>query len=260
MKKRIHHRIPYPDFSPAWLDFFSDNGVFPEIYFSAESLESATPEKLLTLEKELHGRHLGTSLHAPFLDLAVGAFDPKIREVTAYRLRQILDVAEVLKPNVINLHAHYERHRYGGQLDLWLEHSARTLAPLVQRAEKSKTILALENVFEEEPSPLDRLIRKIGSPSLKACFDNGHFHMFHKVPLKKWWEVLGDQTVCLHLHDNHGDRDEHLPIGDGNFPFPSYFGILKTYRHEMTYTLESKGIVEAKKSLKALRKLLEAEK
>ncbi len=256
-KRRIHHSVKFSEFSPEWHEFFTEEGIFPEIYFQAEDLERITHQQLLLLEKELHQKNMGISIHAPFLDLSPGAFDEKIREVTAHRLNQALDVAEVLKPNIVNGHAHYEHHRFSGKIDLWLERAVRTFEPIVRRAERLKTILTVENTFEGEPAPIERLISKIGSPNFRVCFDTGHFHIFHKVPLKQWWEVLGKKVSLLHLHDNHGQNDEHLPIGLGNFPFLPFFNLLKEFDQEITYTLECHSLINARKTLRAVKKLLD---
>ena len=256
--KRIHHHVKYSALSPEWYDFFTEYRVFPEIYFTADELDKLGHDDCLRLEKELRQRNLSLSIHAPFLDLSPGAFDEKIREVTRHRFSQILDLAEVLKPNIIDCHPHYDRYRFGGQVDPWVENCTKTFDPIVKRAEKLKVVLAMENVFEDEPTPLARLIDKVGSPSFQACFDNGHFHMFHKVSLKKWWEAMGGKTALLHLHDNHGEKDEHLPIGEGNFPFPAYFNLLKEFEHPMTYTLECHNLADARKSLRTLRRYLES--
>lgn len=254
--KKIHHHVKYSDLSPEWYEFFTEQGVNPEIFFTADQLDSMNPDRLLALEKDLHQRNLGLSIHAPFIDLSPGAFDEKIREVTQLRLGQTLDIAEVLRPTFVNCHPHYDRHRFGGKIDPWVENCLKTFDPLVKRAEKLKTTLVVENTFEDEPTPLERLINKMGSPFFRACFDNGHFHIFHKVPLKKWWETLGDKITLLHLHDNHGEKDEHLPMGEGNFPFPAYFNLLKDFRQEMTYTLECRFLADAKKTVRSLRRLL----
>lgn len=255
--QRIHHHVKYDDLTLDWYDFFTEHKISPEIYFSGVDLDAFNKEKLLQLEKELHQRNLVPSLHAPFLDLSPGSFDPKIREVTEGRLSHIMDLAEVLRPTVVNCHAQYDRHRFGGRLDLWLETAARVFEPLVRRAERIKSVLTVENTFEDEPSPLDQLIEKVRSPNFRICFDVGHFQVFHKVSLKKWWEVLGAKTAHLHIHDNHGEKDEHLPLGEGNFPFPAFFNLLKEYRHEMSYTLECHNLSHARKALKSLRKFLE---
>jgi len=260
--KRIHHRVNYPELNhpelnEGWWNFFVDHRVFPEIYFSGDDLDSLKKEDVSRIEKEISRRHLGLSLHAPFLDLSPGAFDSKIRDVTLQRLNHTLEIAEVLHPNIVNIHAHYEKHRFGWKMDQWIDEAKKTFEPLVRRAEKARFILTIENTFEDEPTVIDRLLEAFDSSALRACFDNGHFHMFHKVPLKAWWEVLGKRIALLHLHDNHGTRDEHLIPGDGNFPFPSYFKLLREFPHEMTYTIECRNPSDAKKAVRIIRRFLD---
>ena len=49
---------------------------------------------------------------------------------------------------------------------------------------------------------------------------NGH-------DLTLWLERLGRYVGELHLHDNEGSTDDHLPVGKGNFPFDRLFAFLR---------------------------------
>ena len=40
------------------------------------------------------------------------------------------------------------------------------------------------------------------------------------------------------MHDNHGTRDDHLPIGQGIFPFRELKGFLKARGDEIILTAE----------------------
>jgi sugar phosphate isomerase/epimerase len=62
----------------------------------------------------------------------------------------------------------------------------------------------------------------------------------------------------MHLHDNFGEFDNHLPLGDGNINFPRIFRALKKINYtgriilEMTKTediLKSRKFLEEKKYL-----------
>lgn len=258
--KRIHHRVNFPELNAGskedWWRFFADHKVFPEIYFSGDDLDVVKAQDIQAVAEELSRNRLGCSIHAPFLDLSPGAFDSKIREATLQRLLHTLDIADVLHPNIVNVHAHYEKHRFGWKMDQWLGEAEETFEPLVRRAEKSRTVLTVENTFEEEPTVIERLLKAFDSPNLRACFDVGHFHMFHKIPLKAWWTALGKRISLLHIHDNHGDRDEHLVPGEGNFPFPAYFNLLKDLKHEMTITVECRNLEDAQKGVRIVRRFL----
>jgi sugar phosphate isomerase/epimerase len=43
---------------------------------------------------------------------------------------------------------------------------------------------------------------------LKVCFDTGHAHMAGGV--QPAFRMLRDRIAVMHIHDNHGEKDEHL--------------------------------------------------
>lgn len=46
------------------------------------------------------------------------------------------------------------------------------------------------------------------------CFDSGHYHAHFKDALD--FKQFKDRIFAVHLHDNHGEKDEHLLPFDGN--------------------------------------------
>ncbi|MFZ0611664.1 MAG: sugar phosphate isomerase/epimerase, partial [Desulfobacterales bacterium] len=60
------------------------------------------------------------------------------------------------------------------------------------------------------------------------CLDTGHQAAFGQASLVKWLDALGPHIGQVHLHDNHGLRDEHLALGRGKIDFPYLFRRLKT--------------------------------
>ena len=57
----------------------------------------------------------------------------------------------------------------------------------------------------------------------------------------------------MHLHDNHGKRDEHLPIGEGNIHWKKLMNSLSGYKGtmvtEMGSVKEGRQCIEYLKSL-----------
>ena len=68
-------------------------------------------------------------------------------------------------------------------------------------------------------------------PDISTCF--------LMTPLKIWLQELGKYLGHLHLHDNHGKTDEHLPVGCGTFPFAELFQTLRAIGAKPTMTLEA---------------------
>ena len=122
-------------------------------------------------------------------------------------------------------------------MGLWLDSSLQTWRPLVKQAEAMGLNLAVENVFEESPNP-SLLLREINSPAFGFCFDTGHHNVFSKIPLRDWVDALGSFLSEVHLHDNHHERDEHLPMGEGEFDFREFFDLLAQRNLKPILTLE----------------------
>ena len=229
-------------------------GLQPEIYFSSASLDSLRPREVRKAAGELERKNIPVTFHAPFMDLSPGAVDEKIRDVTALRFHQVMDLVPTFHPRAIVFHPGYDRWRFDGDLDLWLSQSLLTWKPLAERAETLAVRLALENVFEENPSILQKLFRAIPSPFLRYCLDPGHGHIFSPVPANEWIETLGSHLVEVHLHDNRRQADDHLPLGQGQIDFDGIFACLKAKRLQPIYTIEPHEEEHLEPSLRALEK------
>jgi sugar phosphate isomerase/epimerase len=96
-----------------------------------------------------------------------------------------------------------------------------------EKAKDMNTVIMLENVYESDPGCLGALLDQVNSPCLRFCFDTGHFNAYSKTDLTLWLERLGRYVGELHLHDNEGSTDDHLPVGKGNFPFDRLFAFLR---------------------------------
>ena len=47
-----------------------------------------------------------------------------------------------------------------------------------------------------------------------------------------------DKIIHIHWHDNHGRKDEHLPIGEGLIDHEKIVRALKNIKYDRTITLE----------------------
>jgi sugar phosphate isomerase/epimerase len=234
-------------------------GVNPEIYVDSFALDSCHDAEVRLLGEALKKAGLSHTMHAPFMDLAPGGVDSKIRAATRERLEHILQLATLIKPKVVVFHPEYDQRRHGEAFDIWFQGSLEMWTPLVKEAAQQGLTLALENVFEERPETLKKLLEKINSPYLGFCFDTGHSLLFGgKRGWEKWIAVLGMRLVEVHLHDNKGHEDQHLPPGDGQFDFIGLFSLLRARRLSPIYTLEVHQEKDLPRSLEQVSRLLEA--
>ncbi|MFZ3209855.1 MAG: TIM barrel protein, partial [Geobacteraceae bacterium] len=158
---------------------------------------------------------------------------------TLRRFSQVLDAAAIVKPVAMVFHPGYDRWRHGDNRDEWLKHCIDSFRMALERGADIDCVIAVENIFEEESSTLRALLEAIDSPRLRHCFDVGHWNLFKKVGMEEWFDQLGSFIAETHIHDNHGLRDEHLPIGEGSIDFDLFFRLMERYAPQAIWTIEA---------------------
>ena len=253
MHRKIHAHIPYLRLFEN-LEYILREKINPEVYFSCEALDSFTSERLRSAARLLHSDGHSTSIHAAFLDLNPGALDSTIREATRQRFQQVFQAAEILKPRVIVFHPGFDELRYGSSREAWLENSINFWREFLPQAKAIGTVIAVENIFEKEPSTLLTLLEAFDDPCFRHCFDVGHWNMFTTVGMEEWFSVLGSYMSELHLHDNHGRADEHLPLGEGQIDFDLFFSLVKRYAPDALWTIEAHTIERLERAFANIKK------
>ncbi len=226
--ERYFVNIPYPILCDR-IDEIVARGLPPEIVLDASTLDIPDPEKARRSAQKLRKAGLENTIHGPFKDLSPGGVDPKIQAVTRERFLQTIELAEIFKPRCVVFHSGYDPWRFQGYEHLWLKNSVETWKPLVERAEGIDTILAVENVFEKEPTTLLSLLEHIQSPRFRHCFDVGHLNVFADTPMEEWIETMAPYIAEIHLHDNDSSTDDHLPLGKGSIDFPLLSRLIRRY-------------------------------
>lgn len=219
---RIPIALPYR----YWADLADravDQGAALELGLDGPTLDNVPLSELKDWANRFQG--LKKTIHGPFMDLAPGGVDPAVVAVSRKRLIQAAELTDLFQAEAIVFHASYDRNRYGEQKDAWLETSLATWVPV---AEAAACPVMLENVYEDGPEMLVRLIDGLADDRVRACFDVGHFLCWgDATPLADWLIGLGGRIGRLHLHDNDGSWDHHLAVGQGVFDFDYLFTFLK---------------------------------
>jgi sugar phosphate isomerase/epimerase len=234
----LHVHVPYRQLE-ATFSFLLEHRLQPEIAFKGPDLDRLSLDALRYAGRQLAAAGLACTVHAPFMDLNPGALEPLVFAATRHRFAQSLNAAEALGARLVVFHPGYDPWKYGGQDHLWLEQNQLFWPPLLDQAAQAGCRMALENIFEVRTDTLTALLDSIDSPLLGHCFDIGHWHLFAKVPLAEWFAALGSRLSHLHLHDNFGKHDEHLPVGEGRIDFASLFSLIATLPQQPTMTLEA---------------------
>jgi sugar phosphate isomerase/epimerase len=191
----------------------------PEIYIRAEKLKDFTPKTIREFAGIL-AAFPGHTIHAPFMDVWPGAADADIRRLSLEQMRKVMAIAAAWKSLLVVMHFNYDPIYYRQQFNQWLDRAARFYQELLD--ERDGPFIALENIAEPTPYIVLQLMKKIDRPRLIHCFDFGHHHVFARIPCAEWLFYLAPRRhIHFHLHDNFGNSDDHLALGQGSIDWPA---------------------------------------
>ncbi len=228
MRPGLYSHLPYREI-PWWSDEAQKHPRLCgfEIYISGYRICKLEEKDISDLKKAAEG--FKTTIHAPWEEINLGSDDPHFTEIYARRLNAALDIAEHLGSLAVVLHTGYlfEKVQVPEMEKRWLENARRFLAGVLEKRQGAHILI--ENVFERDPDTFRRIFDGLCEVHpLSICFDTGHAHFLSHAPLSVWLDTLGTDIIEVHLHDNAGDCDAHLPPGDGTIDFPALFEKMAT--------------------------------
>jgi sugar phosphate isomerase/epimerase len=107
-------------------------------------------------------------------------------------------------------------------------------------AKQRGVTIALENTPDEmgAPASLAQFVKETHLHDLRICFDAGHAHL--DGALEAGFEAVRERVVTAHIHDNHGEKDEHLLPYEGNIDWDAAFGAIAGAPEPVALVLELK--------------------
>jgi len=205
------------------------------------------------LEELLQSYDLKLTIHAPFSDINIASFNEKIRSASLEVIESTLLTAAELGAMAITIHPGHcspVSRRYQAE---YIEIHRNSLARIAQTAEDAGVRVGVENMPSfpildaQTPERLHLLLEGI---DIGVTFDVGHLNTT-TADFSGFLRLFRDRIVLLHLHDNHGDRDEHLAVGDGTVPWEK---VLRG-APPVPATLEVTDLESARRSLAFLKRL-----
>ena len=222
----LHVSVPI-DRLAASVPFLEHEKLLPELRMTdVDYLMAMTDGDAARLRSIVDERGWRTFTHGPFFGLDVASIDRHISDYSIEALLRAIDVTAILGGAVIVMHTGYlpQFSRHGRRL--WFRNWRDRFPRLLERADRAGVTIALENTWDDRPEVLLQLADLAGDPGLRFCLDTGHVNVFSRRPVCEWWRGVGDRTAALHLHDNDGSSDDHLPPGRGSFDFPALASLL----------------------------------
>jgi len=206
------------------------------------------PHSLFRFEEACFSFELRYTVHAPVADINIASENECLRSAAIRVIRDLSEVCDRIGAERLVVHPGHvwgEEMRNAAQLAL-----DRSLADLGAIQEDVNVRFAVENMgawevcFFREPGFLDRL----ADLELGFTLDVGHAHANGN--LASFLEQ--GEAIHVHLHDNHGSRDDHLACGDGSIDFHRVMAVLPP---DVTKVVEPNSFQDYERSLEHLRGL-----
>jgi len=203
------------------------------------------------LKEYMESYDMRFQVHAPYSDINIAAGNPSIRKAVLNELIGAMRSAHSLGIYVVTIHPGFRTPLYRRAEDV-RKRTIETLKILEKHAIDLGIALALENMpltfitVGREPWELEEMTDGL---EIRWCFDVGHANTTGTID--KFIEHR-ERFANIHIHDNMGKEDEHLPLGDGNIPWKQIFSSLSGYRGNFVLEMD-RGMDDALKSMDFLR-------
>jgi sugar phosphate isomerase/epimerase len=213
-----------------------------EIFCTRSHFEYTMKAEIRAMAGVLESHHLQlVSLHAPTsrdisamresgTPLSICEVE-RVRRVEAMdELKRVIDVAEDLPYARLILHMGGSRETADPRKR---DAALSSLEHLILHARHSGVTICVENTLSEmgDPAYLRAFVDETRLTGLRFNFDIGHANLA-ELPeaerLEKSFAPLRDLVSSIHLHDNFGIKDEHLPPFEGSIDWPAAIKLLKS--------------------------------
>jgi sugar phosphate isomerase/epimerase len=155
----------------------------------------------------------------------------RVRRIEAMdEFKRAIDVAETLPFPILVMHMGGSRETADPRKR---DAAFSSLEHLVLHAKHVGVTIAVENTLSEmgDPVYLRAFVDETRLSGLRFCFDTGHAFMADgpaEERLEKCFTPLADLVATAHIHDNHGEKDEHLPPFEGEIDWQAATKLLKS--------------------------------
>ena len=198
---------------------------------------------------------LSYSIHAPISDINIGSLNERIREDSILELLTTAESAANLNIDLITIHPGLTSMAVPYMEEKAAEKAKKSLRSIDRISSEYGVRIAVENM-PAFPFMLGRTAEELKflmeGTNLGFCLDIGHANTTGQID--ELIKEFGDRLINIHIHDNNGEHDEHLTLGEGSIDFKDVIGKLKGYTGN--YVIESKSFPSAVESQDYLRSLL----
>jgi sugar phosphate isomerase/epimerase len=190
----------------------------------------------------LHDNNMAVVCHLPSF-LSIADLTESMRRTSVQEILDSLEVAAEFSPLKVVLHPPYVTGLGMLVFDQARKYGLESLNSIVERARSLGLTLCIENMFAKshmlvEPEDFEEVFKLF--PDLKFTLDTGHANIRSSggKRISEFIRRFSDRLDHIHVSDNLGKDDNHLPIGTGTVDFRGFTKSLKSIGYDGTVTFE----------------------
>jgi len=221
-----------------------------------EGRQKLTAENISQAKEIAETTRLTITIHLPYSDLNLASMNQPIWEETVRQMKGCLSLASDFCRLAVVHPGHLSP--LGMQMpDKAWSQNILGLQEICDKARDLDMVIAVENMVNmpallgRRPEEILGMIENIDRENVGFILDVGHANTNGNV--ENFLE-LRERVIHVHIHDNHGWKDEHLPVGAGTVPWEKVAEALQSYRGRMV--TESRSLEEGRLSVLSLKRLL----
>lgn len=216
------------------------------------TLESFTEERIEEINNLSVKYNVSIGIHNPY---SVNASDiiSFIRKADTKYIFKVIQLAKKL--NAVHITAHIGNF-YWFPIERWMRKKAlnrfiKSMDSIIDLCTKCNTTFALENLVPlphgseyfylgDNLNDFEYLFSKLNSDKFMFCLDTGHANVGEGVV--PYIENFGYKIKVIHFHDNKGNDDNHLPVGEGTINWQEFASAFSNVNNKIPLISECRKI------------------
>ncbi|MCC7553863.1 MAG: sugar phosphate isomerase/epimerase [Methanobacteriaceae archaeon] len=195
------------------------------------------------------------TVHSPIIDTNIASLSSNILNSSVKSIKDSINLANNLDSEIVVVHPgtipflgkSYEKEIYNK--------SHESLKEISKYGKDLGVVAAIENMPDIEGfiyKDLEKLNEFLEINEMYMTLDIGHANTLNYSEN----EMYFDSIKHIHLSDNYGDDDSHLPLGEGEINFKSIINKFQSKKYDGIYMIEVNDKESVKKSLEFMKELI----
>ena len=208
------------------LDYFDSNRYieYVEIFHDYPNRDINDERELIDL---MNSYDLKYTVHAPFIEVNPASLNPALGKASVDEIKRSVDLANTLDSDIVVIHPgraiFLNDREYMASVYKTAEENLKAIG---EYAEGNGVNACIENLPKLRGfiyQDINKLADSLERVSLPMTMDIGHAYTAGFTVA----DVYFKNVRHIHIHDNDGVHDSHLPLGDGIIDFKKFFEIFE---------------------------------